>query len=562
MAASDRSETILIVDDSSLCRDMIAKSLSAQGLASIAAVNGVEGLARLDQQHVDAIILDNEMPKMGGLAFLKAIRADTRWKSLPVLMLTSTVAKEMIVEAMKFGLSGYLLKSRLSMPDVVSRVRHALNQALATRGLPQPAAAEKPRVPNLVARNVTLEAVSQISEARTLAGVVSQIAALSTSPRATTTDIAAVVKQDPLLCVRVVQLACSAAYGGSKVRLGSVEDAVRTVGVVAVCKLASTMAVYGAMGASGGVSEELLRCWQHSLAVAEIMNRIVPKSDAIGSGLPYMVGLCHDLAEILLRQRFGSEFAAAADFAEQADVPTRDLVFRVFGIPYAELVEALLDRLKFPAAIAGPIKEYEFASRTIGKSSVLARSLVIANYLAHSILCTPSLDNLIAPILQNDCHTALIPTTPINLDEIRSESIMATAILTNSPCKEQSALSRPLLERKDFRVWYLRHPAFADLDPIESALGSLCQVVCQDRLPKTQELAGINGIVIAAPGGFYAPIAEASRLCAQTGKSLAVISGISPDADNSAAPQNAQKLSYPLSLSRLSTCINALGNQS
>ena len=215
---------------------MISKSLHAEGLGTVAAVDGFDGLARLGRQRIDAIILDNEMPRMGGVAFLKALRSDTRWRNLPVLMLTATVAKEVVMEATQYGVNGYLLKTKMSMPGMIARVRQLLGGASTPAPKPKPPSLENLSDPNCLVRRDydDFEAISQISAARTLPGVASQIISVASSPRACLSDIAAVVKQDPVLCVRIVQLAGSAAYAGTKVPLGSIEDAVRTVGIPAV----------------------------------------------------------------------------------------------------------------------------------------------------------------------------------------------------------------------------------------------------------------------------------------------------------------------------------------
>ena len=90
--------TILVVDDSPLCRELTAASLRATGFKTLESSDGLAALALLAEQHVDLIILDNEMPRMGGLEFLKALRAEPRWKRVPVLLLTATASKEAVVQ--------------------------------------------------------------------------------------------------------------------------------------------------------------------------------------------------------------------------------------------------------------------------------------------------------------------------------------------------------------------------------------------------------------------------------------------------------------------------------
>ena len=67
---------------------------------------------RLLQTHPDVefIVSDWNMPNMTGLEFLKTVRADPKFKALPFLMVTAEAEKENIIEAVKSGVSNYIVK--------------------------------------------------------------------------------------------------------------------------------------------------------------------------------------------------------------------------------------------------------------------------------------------------------------------------------------------------------------------------------------------------------------------------------------------------------------------
>jgi two-component system chemotaxis response regulator CheY len=103
---------ILAVDDSMLIRRIVASAASVLGAECVAAEDGKIGVDRLeaDPSGFSLVCLDWNMPNMNGLDFLKHIRADGRWKDLPVLMLTTEGSKDAIITAIKAGATAYMTK--------------------------------------------------------------------------------------------------------------------------------------------------------------------------------------------------------------------------------------------------------------------------------------------------------------------------------------------------------------------------------------------------------------------------------------------------------------------
>jgi two-component system chemotaxis response regulator CheY len=103
---------ILAVDDSMLIRRVVASAASVLGAECVLAEDGVIALGQLeaDPSGFSLVCLDWNMPNMNGLDFLKHIRADDRWKELPVLMLTTEGSKDAIITAIKAGATAYMTK--------------------------------------------------------------------------------------------------------------------------------------------------------------------------------------------------------------------------------------------------------------------------------------------------------------------------------------------------------------------------------------------------------------------------------------------------------------------
>lgn len=89
MIADQKKDIILVIDDESDLREMVQYQFQARGFEVISAANGLEGLDRLKEVTPDLIILDMNMPKMGGLEFYQKICDQNARPKYPVLVLTA-----------------------------------------------------------------------------------------------------------------------------------------------------------------------------------------------------------------------------------------------------------------------------------------------------------------------------------------------------------------------------------------------------------------------------------------------------------------------------------------
>ena len=107
----NKNMKILIVDDFSTMRRIIKNLLRDLGFTNTQeADDGNSALPLLKASDFDFLITDWNMPGMTGIDLLKAVRADEKLKSLPVLMVTAEAKREQIIEAAQAGVNGYVVK--------------------------------------------------------------------------------------------------------------------------------------------------------------------------------------------------------------------------------------------------------------------------------------------------------------------------------------------------------------------------------------------------------------------------------------------------------------------
>lgn len=104
---------VLIVDDSSVMRKIVERSLRQAGLELEEvreASNGAEALAEVQNASFDLILSDINMPAMDGLEFLRNLANVPAAKDVPVVMITTEGSEARVVEALSVGAKGYIRK--------------------------------------------------------------------------------------------------------------------------------------------------------------------------------------------------------------------------------------------------------------------------------------------------------------------------------------------------------------------------------------------------------------------------------------------------------------------
>ena len=106
---TDVMKKILVIDDSPTVRQQVGLALSQAGYQVVEAVDGLDAIGKVDAS-VAMLICDVNMPRMNGLEMLEKLRADARWKALPVVMLTTEGQPALIERAKKAGAKGWIIK--------------------------------------------------------------------------------------------------------------------------------------------------------------------------------------------------------------------------------------------------------------------------------------------------------------------------------------------------------------------------------------------------------------------------------------------------------------------
>ncbi|MCR4329510.1 MAG: response regulator [Candidatus Roizmanbacteria bacterium] len=113
---------LIVEDDVSLTS--VYKSMFRDKMFNLRfAINGIDGLEKIEEETPDVVLLDILMPKMNGIAMLKKIRKDKILKDLPVIITTNLDSRNTEEEVRKLGISSFFVKASTSSHDIVDAVK-------------------------------------------------------------------------------------------------------------------------------------------------------------------------------------------------------------------------------------------------------------------------------------------------------------------------------------------------------------------------------------------------------------------------------------------------------
>ncbi len=118
----EKRKKILVVDDEETLLLLLRTHLNAVGYDVVTAASGKAGLAAVERENPDLVLLDVMMPEMNGFAVCRAIRENPAWKNLPVLMITGLHGENDVLEGRQSGADDFLSKP-VDYNDLVRRIR-------------------------------------------------------------------------------------------------------------------------------------------------------------------------------------------------------------------------------------------------------------------------------------------------------------------------------------------------------------------------------------------------------------------------------------------------------
>ncbi|MCD4691700.1 MAG: response regulator, partial [Calditrichales bacterium] len=106
----DRKPRILIVDDSSSVRNFVGSVLEREGFETLKSSDGITAIDKIENEEVDLVITDLEMPKMHGFELITKIRDQKKFDNMPIVILTGRAGQDKHKKGKELGANAFIIK--------------------------------------------------------------------------------------------------------------------------------------------------------------------------------------------------------------------------------------------------------------------------------------------------------------------------------------------------------------------------------------------------------------------------------------------------------------------
>jgi len=119
---------ILMIEEDRFLRKIYKNKFSKAGFEFREAISGDEGLNKIYSEKPDLVLLDLMLPKRSGFDVLMELKRDKITRKIPVIILSNLAQEEDIKRVMSLGANDYLIKTEVSLSDVIDRVKECLTK--------------------------------------------------------------------------------------------------------------------------------------------------------------------------------------------------------------------------------------------------------------------------------------------------------------------------------------------------------------------------------------------------------------------------------------------------
>lgn len=363
-AALGHRARILLVDDEPFVTRGLSRGLLglSPDLEVYAADGANEALEFLKTMPVDVLVTDLHMPGIHGAKLLDEVRK--RYPSILRFVLSGEAKPHIFMDAATLALQC------LTKPCEATVLLHVINEAMEDI-----AEVRDERVKRTLSNLVELPARSDAH---------AEVLRLLSDEKVDMTVVAAAIKNDPAIVLRVLKVANSPFYGYAG-RIESLEDAVALIGMEAVVNMVAVHRLFQASLPPSDSRLDFEALWQHSAQVAGFCRTLAPKLRVAASVQRECItgGLLHDIGKLILALASPEGYSLALARMRSERIPLWQSEYEVFGNHHAEIGACLLNLWGLPKSVVSAVAFHHTPHRIDDSGAGAATLIHVADFLSH-----------------------------------------------------------------------------------------------------------------------------------------------------------------------------------
>lgn len=332
--------TILLVEDQLLFRENLAEALEDHGYAVVRAADADEALKSVESYLIDLFVLDVALPGVGGLELLKVFQSKPALRRIPAIFLTAYPRQEVMEEANRMGIGDFLVKSDISLRDLLERIEHGLQacQENTTTGMSGSVSSPSEPMPSRRHLRPALRRWRP-RPARPQCRDLFALAAEAPENR----QIASLLTLDPDASRWLRRILSNGRADGA-----FLEDLLEARSPATNMRLLLLRAVVEGAMRSMEPCTDLRRLWKRSLTIALLAEDLSPIT-AFSSPLEaFLAGMCTEVPWVFAIQALETEYSEVKAEAWEEGIPIRQHLAAAFGTEPAGLALETVKGLEVP----------------------------------------------------------------------------------------------------------------------------------------------------------------------------------------------------------------------
>lgn len=360
---------VLFVDDEASILDGLRRNLrkALKGWELHFAEGGAAALEILEQHPIDVLVTDMRMPGMDGAELLKI--AHERWPQTIRILLSGYSDSKAIMR------STLVAHQFLAKPCDSEQLKRTVQNAIALY--------------ESIGDSAVAQAVGEVEKLPPVPETYRKLTKLLASEDASLDLVAGVVRSDPVIAAKILQLVNSSFFGLAR-EVSDVREAASFLGLDVVRDLVLTTGAFSEVEIRSDLEPATARIANRCLRLATVVQAIAPEEIAETA---YAAGLLLDVGQLIIASTMPDEFSKVESTCLSTGRPRSEVELEIIGADHAAIGALLLSHWGLPHDLTGPVAAHHAPARVDTDDAGLTTWLHIADVLVEEQSDGASHDN-------------------------------------------------------------------------------------------------------------------------------------------------------------------------